>query len=70
MVAEGGSADAIVEKVAATGADLVVMATHARSGLKRLFLGSIAEDVIRHACVPVLVGHSDATDEDDEGAKQ
>jgi nucleotide-binding universal stress UspA family protein len=35
------------------------MATHGRSGLKRLFLGSVSEDVIRHAGVPVLVVHSD-----------
>jgi len=72
MVAEGSSANAIVEKVAETGADLVVMSTHARSGLKRLFLGSVAEDVIRHAGIPVLVVHSDETneDEDEDDAKQ
>ena len=35
--------------------DLIVMATHGRTGLPRLFLGSIAEKVIRHAPCPVLV---------------
>lgn len=66
VVAEGGSANAIVEKVAESGADLIVMATHARSGLKRFFLGSVAEDVIRHAGIPVLVVHSDVAAEDAE----
>ena len=35
--------------------DLIVMATHGRTGLPRLFLGSVAENVIRHAHCPVLV---------------
>ena len=36
-------------------ADLVVIATHGRTGLKHLMLGSTAEKVIRHAHCPVLV---------------
>jgi universal stress protein A len=36
------------------GADLIVMATHGRSGLPHLLLGSVAEHVIRHATCPVL----------------
>jgi nucleotide-binding universal stress UspA family protein len=35
--------------------DLVIVATHGRSGLKRLFLGSTAGRVLRHAPCPVLV---------------
>ena len=35
-------------------ADLIVMGTHGRSGLSRLFLGSVAERVIRLAPCPVL----------------
>lgn len=34
--------------------DLVVMGTHGRRGVERLFSGSIAEDVVRHAPCPVL----------------
>jgi nucleotide-binding universal stress UspA family protein len=62
VVSEGNNATAIVEKAADAKADLIVMATHGRSGLKRLFLGSVAEDVIRHAGIPVLVVHSDDTE--------
>jgi len=35
--------------------DLVIVATHGRTGLPRLFLGSTAEKVIRSASCPVLV---------------
>jgi nucleotide-binding universal stress UspA family protein len=35
--------------------DLVVMATHGRGGLSRWLLGSVAEDVVRQAPVPVLL---------------
>ncbi|MBS1504395.1 MAG: universal stress protein [Bacteroidetes bacterium] len=36
-------------------ADLIVLGTHSRTGIDRLLMGSVAEDVIRHAEVPVLV---------------
>ncbi|MCA8975138.1 MAG: universal stress protein [Planctomycetes bacterium] len=48
-------AHAIVNYAAAQRADYIAMATHGRSGLRRLLLGSIAELVIRHAHVPVIV---------------
>ncbi len=36
------------------GADLIVMGTHGRSGLRRMVLGSVAEQVVRSAHCPVL----------------
>ncbi|WP_298411127.1 universal stress protein [Hydrotalea sp.] len=36
-------------------ADLIVMGTHARSGLDRILTGSTAEYIIRHTHIPVLV---------------
>lgn len=36
-------------------ADLIVLGTHGRTGLARAVLGSVAEEVLRHAEVPVLV---------------
>lgn len=34
--------------------DLVVLATHGRTGIKRLLIGNVAEKVVRHAPCPVL----------------
>ena len=39
------------------GADLIVLGTHGRSGLMRLLVGSVTDDVIHHSEVPVLVLH-------------
>lgn len=39
-------------------ADLIVMSTHGRTGLERLFLGSVAEKVVRRAPCPVLTMRS------------
>ncbi|HSA55488.1 MAG TPA: universal stress protein [Gemmatimonadaceae bacterium] len=52
---EGDVSDALVAAIAEQDVDLVVMATHARGGLKRLWLGSTAEDLIRSAHVPLLL---------------
>lgn len=40
---------------AAVGADLIAMSTHGRSGLGRLLFGSVAEQVLRNADVPVFM---------------
>lgn len=37
------------------GADLIVTATHGRTGLQRVLIGSVAESVVRHSGCPVLV---------------
>ncbi len=42
-------------------ADLIVMATHGRKGLRRLVLGSVAERVVREAPCPVLTLSPKAT---------
>jgi nucleotide-binding universal stress UspA family protein len=36
-------------------ADAIVVGSHGRTGLERLFLGSVSEHVVRHAHCPVLV---------------
>jgi nucleotide-binding universal stress UspA family protein len=47
-----------LRNLAATGCyDLVVMATHARSRFGRFFLGSVADEMVRHATLPLLLVH-------------
>ncbi len=51
----GNPPRSIVQFAKQVAADLVVMGTHGRSGIARAVLGSVTEDVIRHAPCPVLV---------------
>jgi nucleotide-binding universal stress UspA family protein len=45
----------IVTRATSTGAELIVMGTHGRSGLAHALLGSVAERVVQHARCPVLI---------------
>jgi nucleotide-binding universal stress UspA family protein len=51
----GRAAPDVVERAKTTGADLIVMGTHGRSGFEHAILGSVAERVVHHAPCPVLV---------------
>ena len=51
----GRAAPEIVAHAKKTGADLIVMGTHGRSGFQHAILGSVAERVLRHSPCPVLV---------------
>jgi len=50
-------ATAIIEAAKSRGCDLIVMASHGRRGLRKLFLGSQTSEVLVDASVPVLVVH-------------
>ena len=53
-VATGQPAEAVVRVAQERGVDLIVMATHGRTGLQHILLGSVAEKVVRLAPCPVL----------------
>jgi nucleotide-binding universal stress UspA family protein len=53
-VADGIAAEAIVATATRLKSDLIVIATHGRTGLSHLLLGSVAERVVRAAPCPVL----------------
>jgi nucleotide-binding universal stress UspA family protein len=55
LVAHGAAAPEILRIAAEKAASLIVIATHGRTGLLRLALGSVAERVVREAPCPVLV---------------
>ena len=48
-------ATAIVETAKSSGCDLIVIASHGRRGLRKLFLGSQTSEVLANGSVPVLV---------------
>lgn len=50
----GDPATEIVRVAKEEGADIIVVGTHGRTGLTRLLMGSVAEQVIRHSACPVL----------------
>jgi nucleotide-binding universal stress UspA family protein len=55
-VVKGGIPESsIIEAVSELNIDLIVMASHGRTGLAHLVLGSVAEEVVRLAPCPVMV---------------
>jgi nucleotide-binding universal stress UspA family protein len=54
LIKIGNAIDEIGHAVEEAGADLIVMGTHGRTGLRHLVMGSVAERVVRGAKVPVL----------------
>jgi nucleotide-binding universal stress UspA family protein len=53
-IEEGDPATEILAIAEEQSADLIVLGTHGRTGLRRLLLGSVAEQVMRKASCPVL----------------
>jgi nucleotide-binding universal stress UspA family protein len=51
---QGGAAEEILQVAQERKCDLIVMGTHGRTGLGRLLMGSVAEQVVRKASCPVL----------------
>ncbi|MDO9264766.1 MAG: universal stress protein, partial [Desulfosalsimonadaceae bacterium] len=62
MVAVGNTTDEIAHLVDEQQVDLVIVATHGRSGLKRFFLGSVTERLIRTLPCPLLVLRGETED--------
>ena len=68
---QGSPAREIARMADELQATLVIVGTHGRSGLKRLFLGSVAEGVVRYCHCPVLVikdSHAVALEEEAESS--
>jgi nucleotide-binding universal stress UspA family protein len=55
IVREGEAYRVITDTARETGANIIVMGSHGRTGLKRLLMGSVTEKVIGHTPCPVLV---------------
>jgi nucleotide-binding universal stress UspA family protein len=55
VIRRGRADQEILAAARDAGADLIAMSTHGRSGLGRLLFGSVAEQVLRHADIPVFM---------------
>lgn len=65
LVWEGEPADAILAAATSEGADIIVIGSSGRTGVGRMLLGSVSDDVIRRSPVPVMVVRSQDRDRDD-----
>lgn len=68
VVLSGSAARKILDHVEAEGSDLVVLATHGRGPFSRVWLGSVADGVLRHASLPVLLVRPHETEQSDLAA--
>ena len=62
----GAPAQELVDLARREGVDLIVMGTHGRTGLSRLLMGSVAEEVVRRAACPVFTLKQPADDASQE----
>ena len=58
----GSPTQEILSLAQETAADLIIVGTHGRTGVRRLLVGSVAETVVRNAACPVLVMRNRSTD--------
>ena len=61
VVSSGKAGEAIVREAVERDCDLIVMTTHGRSGFSRMRLGSVADQVLAHAPMPLLLLHGDGS---------
>lgn len=55
VLLKGRPAEELIDYIKDSGADLVVIASHGRSGIGRWIHGSVTERVLRSVCVPILM---------------
>lgn len=55
IIVEGFTVEVILREARERRCDLIVIGSHGRTGLGRVLMGSVAEDVARKACCPVLI---------------
>lgn len=62
-IMRGTPVEGLSAYLADTPIDLMVMTTHGRSGLTRMLLGSVAESILRHVHVPILLRRTQVRDD-------
>jgi nucleotide-binding universal stress UspA family protein len=66
VVVRGLAAEEIIRCAKDYGVDLIIMATHGRSGIGRMVLGSVADEVLRKSSLPLLLYKPGAEKEQEE----
>lgn len=55
IVKSGILGETILNTASEASADIIVMGTHSRRGLEKILLGSVAENVLHHSSIPLLI---------------
>ena len=55
LIRQGTVAETILQTASETKTDVIVMSTHGRSGIQRWLLGSVADRIITHSNIPVML---------------
>lgn len=55
VVKSGVLGETILNTASEVKADMIVLGTHSRRGLEKILVGSVAENVLRHSSIPVLI---------------
>lgn len=63
VLLEGHPADKIIEFAEQNDIEMIVMGTLGKTGIDRFLLGSVAENVVRHSKIPVLVVRGEVPEE-------
>jgi nucleotide-binding universal stress UspA family protein len=61
-VRSGNFGETILKTATEVKADMIVMGTHSRRGLEKILVGSVAENVLHHSAIPMLIIPTKATD--------
>jgi len=69
LIERGEPVDQILKALRFHEIDLLAMATHGRSGLTRAVMGSVSEDVLRRATVPILIARQQAAAKKPKGLR-
>lgn len=60
VVVKGRAADELLEYAKNNNVDIIIMSTHGRSGVSRWAVGSVADKIVRHSSIPVLLASPSA----------
>ncbi|MGB3514179.1 MAG: universal stress protein [Microcoleaceae cyanobacterium] len=55
LLLQGATVETILTEAKKLAADLIIVGSHGRSGIEKLFVGSVSEGVLKHTHCPVLV---------------